>query len=211
MPILARSPSGIRRRLPVAILGALVVVGAFVPALGSRSASEASSASVFAVYLQPASVPAGDRLSLSDDEAGEILDGREFRIVETVQEFGLLVAAQRPQSLWVHADVIADVPTSLLRDAMHQGAVIVGIDMPSGTLTSKLKVSGSATSDWHPEGVVTFVLYGEALYVPSTNEQGQASTRSFRTRANERFDPAHPARLLHLVDETVDRIREMHG
>jgi hypothetical protein len=82
--------------------------------------------------------------------------------------------------------------------------------MPSSTLAPILKVSGGQTLDWHPDGVVTFVMYAEALYVPSTNAQGQTTTRSFRTHANERFDPANPAGLLWIVDQTIQQIHDMY-
>lgn len=200
----------IRRIAVVALMVALIVAGAFVSATGGLRGSEAA-ASTFAVYLQPASVPESERLNLSADDVGDVLDGREFRIVETTPELETLVAVAQPQSIWVHADAIGGVPTSLLRDAMRQGTVIVGIDMTSRTLASKLKVSAGATPDWHPEGVVTFVLYAEALNVPYTNELGQPATRGFRTSANERVDPRNPAGLLWIVDQTIERIRETYG
>ena len=147
---------------------------------------------------------------LDADDVDVVLAGREFRIVETVPELESLVATTEPQSIWVHAGAIADVPPALLRGAMLNGAVIVGIDMPSSTLAPILKVSGGATPDWHPHGVETFVLYAEALYVPSTNDQGQTTTRSFRTHANERFDPSSPSSLLWIVDQTIDKIHSMY-
>lgn len=165
--------------------------------------------STFAVYLQPASVAAETRLDISD--RSDVLEERDFLIVEDVDTFFEAITSRNPQSLWIHADAIDLVPDALLQQYLKEGRVIVGIDMASRVMTEKLKVENSSSPDWNPDGMTTFVIVGQALDVSYTNELGSASTRSSFTFANDYFDPRSPDRLLFLVDEVISYVHDAYG
>lgn len=202
-------PTGtIHRRGAIVALMVLLLATIAVPMLTDEQASEAASAT-FAVYLQPPGVAASDRLDLALIRAA--LPGQDFVVVDSVAGLENALAAESPQSVWVHADAIDDVPASVLRDQMKRGAVIVGINVTSGVLAAKLGVEASRTPDWKPEGYTTFVIMAQALNVPYTNELGQPATRSAIIRGNDIFDPSNPIGLITMVEGVIGEIRETYS
>lgn len=198
----------IHRRGAILALAVLLLATVAVPRLTDNQASEAATVT-FAVYLQPPSVPASDRLDVS--LVGAALPGQDFVVVDGVTGLENALATEKPQSVWIHTDALDDVPSSLLRDQMKRGAVIVGINVTSGILAAKLGVEASRTPDWKPRGSSTFVIMAQAVSVRYTNAFGQQASRSTIVRANDIFDPSKPAGLVALVNGVIEEIRATYG
>lgn len=190
------------------VVSAMIIVSMALMLAGGLGSPNAGAESAFAVYLQPATVPTDERLNISD--SAELLAEREFVIVSDARTFIDEVNSRNPQSIWIHADAVESVPDELLQQLLSEGRVVVGIDMPSILLTSKLDVEQSSSPDWNPVEVTTFVIVGQARDVAYTNDFGEQATRGSFTFVNDYFDPAAPDRLIFLVNDVVASVRETY-
>jgi|GEM_PF-2143167 len=210
--LLAPNEGSTGRWAGTVILAAVVGVVSMVLtgfAIAGRGDSSAEAASAFGVYLRPSDASIADPIDVSLVQ--QRIEGRTFTAVEDANSLTAFVDSAHPQSIWIHRSALPSVSAEWLRSRMADGIVIVGIDMPAAEIASILRVDGGSTPDWNPPNTSTFVVIGQALAVPYTNEAGEPATRSRFTRGNSTFDPEDPRGLIAAVNRVIGNIRETYG
>lgn len=183
----------------------MMVVGFAAASRGNA----AEAAGAFGVYLQPPEATTFDAAGVTDIQS--LVGGRHFAVVEDASALEAAVAAEHPQSIWIHRSALPSVTPAWLRSQLTDGTVIVGIDTSRGELASVLRIDGGSTPDWNPPQFSTFVAVGQALNVPYTNHLGEPATRSSVTIANDGFDPHDPAYLVAMIERIIGDVRETYG